>query len=223
MAQLRDTIVTGTLEVSNSIKSGTYGTVLKQDALELYGNSGQPTPFIDFHHNGDTGDYTHRIIAQANKQFSFICDTAAFSGGVSVSKNLSAAGNISCSGTIASGGNVIADFPIQILEGTGYQFIKWNSGRLELRQLITFTTPNTTNWSSYITTNYYYGNHQVDINPTIPFVSVQWWQCQMRSCGSNVGWVANSSAGTAKLNTTVVRNGNSGTVTIEFYVIGRWK
>ena len=99
MAKLKDTTVAGTLTASgqiysqSSVKAGTWGTILSRDSLELYGSSSQPTPFIDFHYNGSTSDYTHRILAQDGK-LTITTGTLATSGAIAATGNITTSGSL---------------------------------------------------------------------------------------------------------------------------------
>ena len=90
MAQLKSTKITGDLSVSGGITtdSSLTGNNLKLEggSFEIYGTSSVPTPYIDFHYAGDTGDYTSRIIESASGELSM--------NGVKMANNIVYANNL---------------------------------------------------------------------------------------------------------------------------------
>lgn len=66
MAQLKDTVVAGNLNVSNRI----VGHEVRANCLECFPATTGYGGYIDFHYDGSTADYTSRIIENANGNIS---------------------------------------------------------------------------------------------------------------------------------------------------------
>lgn len=86
---------TGSVRVDGTVTATTFKTkdnnLFENGRLELSG----PTPYIDFHHNNSTADYTHRIIAET-------ADRLNITTGLQVNGILYGKGNLNIGSTIVS-------------------------------------------------------------------------------------------------------------------------
>lgn len=111
-------------------------------------------------------------------------------------------------------------------EGTSgiWTYRKWASGIAEC-----WATPSRSDitWANYGTpTGGYHLYYSASWNIAFPFELLN--PCSIvanvRYCGGNIGWCANANySSSSQMSLTVVRNGNTGNVIVNIFVIGRWK
>ena len=111
-------------------------------------------------------------------------------------------------------------------EGTSgiWTYRKWASGIAEC-----WATPSRSDitWADYGTpTGGYHLYYSASWNIAFPFELLN--PCSIvanvRYCGGNIGWCANANySSSSQMSLTVVRNGNTGNVIVNIFVIGRWK
>lgn len=111
----------------------------------------------------------------------------------------------------------LADYIVEQGASGDWTYRKWNSGIVECWRLVSISSMS---WSAYIT-GLYYGN----VSFSFPFaISNPLIYANIRRVSSNVGWVANINySSSTSFSLTIVRNGNSGDVTAQVYVKGKWK
>ena len=112
-----------------------------------------------------------------------------------------------------------ADYVVEQGTSGAWKYRKWNSGYVEARALASHSS---LSWASY-PTGLYYNTPAWTVN--YPFAIYD--PCISATvvyCGGNVGWVtvATHASDTAS-NVSIVRNGNTGQVLMDFIVRGRWK
>lgn len=116
-------------------------------------------------------------------------------------------------------GEELADYIIQTGTSNGWLWAKYSSGACELIKKLTVESTDVT-WSTFAS-NFKTGETSL----TYPFnVTDAIIEATMDTCSSNIGWVAQakeSSATTCAL--TIVRDGNTGTMTINVLVKGKWR
>lgn len=98
----QDTTFSSMLMANKDIKSLSGGLVASYGGLytqfaELSGD----TPYIDFHYNKSTSDYTHRIIA-------YDAQTLTITSNLATGKDMYVSGYIDCTGTIRTRTNIVA-------------------------------------------------------------------------------------------------------------------
>jgi hypothetical protein len=111
--------------------------------------------------------------------------------------------------------SVVAEF--NTTDTTQWSWRKWKSGIVECWRLVTISSMT---WNTY-PTGLYYGN----VSFSFPFdVYEPLIYANVRRASTNVGWVANVNYSTSTSFTlTIVRNGNTGDISAQVYVKGRWK
>lgn len=72
-------VTTNTAQTISGAKTFSASTSFKGGSVEIFGTSSIPTPYIDFHYNNSTADYTSRIIESASGELSI--NGAKISGG----------------------------------------------------------------------------------------------------------------------------------------------
>lgn len=113
----------------------------------------------------------------------------------------------------------LEDYVIDQGTSGAWNYRKWNSGYVEAWAQ---ASNSSLSWATYPTGLYYNTpawtvNYPFAIyNPCISAV--------VTYCGGNVGWVTVAThASNTSSNVSIVRNGNTGQVTMDFFVRGRWK
>ena len=102
---------------------------------------------------------------------------------------------------------------------SNYYYRIWDSGICEFWGIYE-TTPSSSDWKVYVDQNLYYTNITAGI-PDVFREEPQFVEANIRNCGTNVGWCANSRIIGNNLIITVVRNGNTGLLSIQYHLIGR--
>lgn len=113
----------------------------------------------------------------------------------------------------------VEDTVVDIGTSGVWKYRKWNSGYVEAWAS---ASNSSISWSAYIT-GLYYSNPQWSVNYpfTIYDASIS---AIVTYCGGNIGWVTNATkASDTQAKVSIVRNGNSGQVIMDFFVRGRWK
>ena len=117
-------------------------------------------------------------------------------------------------------GEPLEDFIVD--QGTSgiWTYQKYASGIAECHGQYEINS-STMTWNAYLSTGLNYGNTRVayPFNITDAIINAT-----VNYCGGNVGWVSTANAyDNTQTSITVVRNGNSGTLTINIHVKGKWR
>lgn len=117
-------------------------------------------------------------------------------------------------------GELLDDFIVD--QGTSgiWTYEKYASGDCECWGQYEINSSSIT-WNAYLSTGLNYGNTRVayPFNITDAIINAT-----VNYCGGNVGWVSTANAyDNTQTSITVVRNGNSGTLTINIHVKGKWR
>ena len=117
-------------------------------------------------------------------------------------------------------GELLDDFIVD--QGTSgiWTYEKYASGDCECWGQYEINS-STMTWNAYLSTGLNYGNTRVayPFNITDAIINAT-----VNYCGGNVGWVSTANAyDNTQTSITVVRNGNSGTLTINIHVKGKWR
>lgn len=111
------------------------------------------------------------------------------------------------------------DYVVDIGTSGVWTYRKWNSGYVEAWAV---ASNSSMSWLAYAT-GLYYSNPQWTVKYpfTIYDASIS---AIVTYCGGNVGWVTNATKeSNSQAKVTIVRNGNSGQVIMDFFVRGRWR
>ena len=145
------------------------------------------------------------------------------SGGIKFSQNgISGAFNTSWAidGTFKPKNNEeLADYIISQGVTSGWSWAKYSSGAGALWTKLTVSS-SSVSWSSFLTDLY-----SGDASFTYPFnVTDAIIEATMDTCGSNIGWVAQAKATAVTGGSlTIVRDGSTGSMTINVHVKGKWR
>lgn len=117
-------------------------------------------------------------------------------------------------------GELLDDFIVD--QGTSgiWTYEKYASGDCECWGQYEINSSSIT-WNAYLSTGLNYGNTRVlyPFNITDAIINAT-----VNYCGGNVGWVSTANAiDNTQTSITVVRNGNSGALTINIHVKGKWR
>ena len=117
-------------------------------------------------------------------------------------------------------GELLDDFIVD--QGTSgiWTYEKYASGDCECWGQYEINSSSIT-WNAYLSTGLNYGNTRVPYPFNITDAIIN---ATVNYCGGNVGWVSTANAyDNTQTSITVVRNGNSGTLTINIHVKGKWR
>ena len=117
-------------------------------------------------------------------------------------------------------GEPLEDFIVA--QGTSgiWTYQKYASGIAECHGQFSIDSSNIT-WSAYLSTGLNYGNTRVPYPFNITDAIIN---ATLNYCGGNVGWVSTANAyDNTQTSVTIVRNGNSGALTINIHVKGKWR
>lgn len=115
--------------------------------------------------------------------------------------------------------DAIKDFVTQTSTTTPWKWEKYTSGVCEAWAKITIDS-STLTWSSFQTSL-----NSADASITYPFnIDNAIITATMDTCGSNIGWIAQAKASSSTGGALViVRDGNTGTMTINVHIKGNWR
>ena len=113
----------------------------------------------------------------------------------------------------------IKDFVVDKGTTTPWTWEKYNSGFCDIWGKVTIDS-STLSWSSFHTSL-----NSADASITYPFnISNAIITATMDTCGSDIGWIAQAKASSSSGGAlTIVRDGNSGTMTINVHIKGNWR
>ena len=117
-------------------------------------------------------------------------------------------------------GEPLDDFIVE--QGTSgiWTYQKYASGVCECHGQFEINSSSIT-WNAYLSTGLNYGNFRVSYPFNITDAIIN---ATVNYCGGNVGWVSTANAyDNTQTSITVVRNGNSGTITVNIHVKGNWE
>lgn len=117
-------------------------------------------------------------------------------------------------------GEPLDDFIVD--QGTSgiWTYQKYASGVCECHGQFQINSSSVT-WNAYLSTGLNYGNFRVSYPFNITDAIIN---ATVNYCGGNVGWVSTANAyDNTQTSITVVRNGNSGTITVNIHVKGNWE
>lgn len=112
----------------------------------------------------------------------------------------------------------LVDYVVEKGTSGGWTFKKYQSGQCEAWFKASIDS-STVTWSSLSSL------HHGDASIVYPFnISNAIIEATMDTCGSDVGWIAQAKAtSNAGATLTIVRDGNTGTMTINVHVLGQWR
>jgi hypothetical protein len=109
------------------------------------------------------------------------------------------------------------DYVVEQGTNGSWTYRKWDSGFVECFAILNNSS---LSWLSYMTWGYY-ANWTITYPFTIYNAIIN---ASTRNVGSNVGWIANANPySDSGFTATIVRNGDTGEVDINVYIVGRWK
>lgn len=117
-------------------------------------------------------------------------------------------------------GETIADVIVEQGTSGGWNYRKYASGDVECWRQYEINSTSIT-WNAYLSTGLNYGNFRVSYPFNITDAVIT---ATLNYCGGNVGWISTANAyDNTQTSLTVVRNGNSGTLTVNINVKGKWR